>query len=45
MIIKEKIERDNFSIKEEFKIWNFKTQSLLIKELEVLLILNLSKKI
>ena len=35
VIIKEKIERDQFSIKEQFKIWNFKVQRLLIKELEV----------
>ena len=37
VIMKEKIERDNLSIKEEFKIWHFKYQRLLIKELEVLL--------
>ena len=35
VIIKEKIERDQFSIKEQFKLWNFKVQRLLIKELEV----------
>lgn len=35
VIIKEKIERDQFSIKEQFKVWKFKSQKLLIKDLEV----------
>jgi hypothetical protein len=35
VIIKEKIERDVFSIKEQFIDWKYKSQVLLIRELEV----------
>ena len=44
VIIKEKIERDQFSIKEEFNIWNFNAQRLLIMELEVVYCFKLRKK-
>ena len=45
VIIKEKIERDLFGVKDQFKIWNFKAQRLLIKELEVNFFINFSRKV
>jgi hypothetical protein len=38
VIIKEKIERDIFSIKDQFINWKYKSQVLLVRELEVMFI-------
>ena len=40
VILSEKIERDILSIKEQYNKWKYKSQVLLIKELEVYIFLN-----